>query len=152
MKWSFILRNQLLSLYSKTKNLNNNTNQNQDRSFFRDPVFFIAIGTAVLTLGLALTMRTSESFVLGIGFTLTTLIYIYYRSRLSSRDPILFVIVAILVITFGFALLLEESVSLVFACGFGLIGLTLIINGFFRPIFQSQSSSKTKRLMKNTER
>jgi len=55
------------------------------------------------------------------------------------------VILAILVITFGFALVLEESVSLVFAGGFGLIGLTLIINGVFRPIFQSQSSSKPKR-------
>ena len=53
-------------------------------------------------------------------------------------------ILAILVITFGFALVLEESVSLVFACGFGLIGLTLIINGVFRPMFQSQGSSKTK--------
>ncbi len=87
----------------------------------------------------------SSSFILGIGFTLTALIYIYYRSRLSSRDPILFVIVAIIVITFDFALVLEESVSLVFASGFGLIGLTLILNGVFRPIFQSQSSSKTKK-------
>jgi len=72
------------------------------------------------------------------------MIFSYYRSLLSSRDPILFVIVAILVITFGFALVLEESVSLVFASGFGLIGLTLIINGVFPPMFQSQGSFKTK--------
>jgi len=56
------------------------------------------------------------------------------------------------VITFVFALVLEESVSLVFTFGLGLIGFTLIINCVFRPMFQSQSSSKTKRLMKNTER
>lgn len=103
----------------------------------RDPVFFLAVGVAVLSLGLQLTIQTDEPVILGIGFGLTALVYIYYRSRISDRDPIFFIISAILVITIGFALAIGDDSSLIFGVGFGFVGVALILNGFLRPFLQS---------------
>ncbi|UCE13508.1 MAG: zinc ribbon domain-containing protein [Candidatus Heimdallarchaeota archaeon] len=107
----------------------------------RDPVFFVAIGVAVITLGLALTIQSSEPIILGLGFGLMSLVYIYYRYRISDRDPILFIIMAIVVVTIGFAMALGDDPSIVFAIGFGLIGMTLIINGVIRPMIHSYNST-----------
>jgi hypothetical protein len=94
--------------------------------FVYDPVFLLAVTTALISCVVVFIADSSPRIILGAGFTLSALLYIYYRYRISNRDSFFFVSWGLAVLTVGVGLTLVNPEPLIFGIGFSLTVLSFI--------------------------
>ena len=94
--------------------------------FASDPIFLLAVATALISCIMVFITDSSPRIILGAGFTLTALLYIYYRYRISDRDSFFFVTCGFAVLTLGVGLTLVNPEPLIFGIGVSLTLLSFI--------------------------